>query len=235
MRKSLTAGIVVLACACLPGAAPAQTPCGGLLQPPCPAPTPTPAPEPTPTPEPSPTPTPTPAPAVLSPARVAAIQPLFEAAVPAFRDTATPAQERRYERRCRGLSTKDVLLRDLRRHCTAEIASARAFACKTAAQCVRALRRGSAAIRTEIKRARALGSTAAKLVDDTGCRAAIRIPANDIRYLGVLSTYARELSRAKTTAAIDKAEARFTQRTRKLKDPRNASQRLRAFTAQCTG
>ncbi len=230
MRLRLAAGIVVLVCACLPGAAQAQSGCGGLLQPPCPAPTPA----PTPAPAPAPAPTPTPAPAApLSAARVAALEPVYAAAVPAFSSKATSAQERRYERRCRGLSTKDVLLRDVRRHCIAEIGSAKAFACRTDAQCQRALRRGTTALTTEIARARSLGTTAARQVDDAGCRAVLRTPANDVRFLGVLRTYARELSRARSTTALDRAQMKFDRSSRRLKAPRSAGARLTSFRSAC--
>jgi len=229
MRTWLTAGIVVAAWACLPGAAQAQSGCGGLLQPPCPAPTPTPQPTPTPTPE----PTPAPDPAPLSAGRVSALEPFLSAAVPAFSTKATPAQERRYAGRCRGLDTDDALLRDVRRHCLAEIASARAFRCTSGAACVRALRRGATALTTEIARARALGTTAARTVDDSRCRGAIRIPANDIAYLGVLRTYARELAAARSRKALQRAEAKFDRGARRLDAPRTAGQRLTAFRARC--
>lgn len=230
MRMWLAAGIVVLACACLPGAAQAQSGCGGLLQPPCPTPTPAPTPEPTPAPTPAPTPVPAPP---LSLERAAALEPLYAAAVKAFSTKATKAQERRYEQLCRRLTTKDTLLRDVRRHCIAEIASARAFACTTNASCVRALRRGATALTKEIAQARALGKTAARQVDDAACRGVIRISANDIRYLGILRTYARELSRAKSTKALDRAEAKFNRAARKLKAPRVATDRLTSFRTHC--
>lgn len=231
MRMWLAAGIVVLAWACLPGAAQAQSGCGGLLQPPCPAPTPAPTPVPEPTP--TPTPAPTPAPAPLSAARTAALEPLYAAAVPAFSTKATRAQERRYERLCRGLSTRDTLLRDVRRHCIAEIASAKAFACRSDAQCLRALRKGATALTTEIERARTLGRTASRVVKDSRCRAVVRVSANDLQFLGVLRTYARELGRARSTAALDRAQAKFDRASKRLDAPRSASARLAAFRSAC--
>lgn len=230
MRMRLAAGIVVLACAALPGAAQAQSPCGGFLQRPCPAPTPTPTPEPTPTPTPEPTPAPEPAP--LKASRYAALEPVMAAAVPAFSPKATRAQERRYLRLCRDLPTDDALLRDYRRHCLAEVASASAFECSGSA-CVGALRRGITRLTTEIARARALGRTATREVEDRACRNVLRVPANDIAFLGVLRTYARELSRAKSRRALDRAETRFDRASRRLDPPRSPAARLTALRARC--
>lgn len=238
MRTWLTAGIVVVAWACLPGAAQAQSGCGGLLQPPCPAPTPAPAPEPTPAPAPEPTPTPAPAPAgPLSERQVAELEPLYAAAVKAFSTKATRADERRYSSLCNGLFTGDALLRQVRTHCIAEIGSTRAFSqaatCKTATGCRNALRRGVARLKDEIDGARRLHTIAGKVIPDGRCRSVVRIPANDVKYLGILRTYARDLLKARTRKAFARADRRFNAAVRKLKDPRLPSDRLTAFRSRC--
>lgn len=236
--QRIAMGLAVLfAFALTAPAAPAQTPCGGLLQPPCPPPPPAPPPPPPPAP---PAPPPPPAPPApkppLSPERYAPIEKAIKASLPL--DNSSAASKRRaYRAACKELSTSDRLLRAYRSMClgAADLYDAYARRCESRRSCMRVLLDTARRLDRFVTRYKRLITAVDTTVTDKECRAALRPPRGALgsyRELAAASRQAYRAIKSRSKRRIDRALKRL-ERTSENDRTRSNRRQLRDLQTGC--
>lgn len=154
----------------------------------------------------------------LSARRFAAIDRLLKASGPLEAREVSDADRERFVRACRSLSTTDPLLRAQRARCQAVIDASAAdkalSTCGSYEECASKLRPLRDAFDREISATRQLNVAVRREVTDRRCRAALLVPASDLR---LLDAYARELTNLQSAYAegseqlVERALARLAE------------------------